>query len=107
MKVGIRHPDQVVETSSLASVEPPEVWYRMAIPESIIDYGYLSALQLESITYACQKHDTILPSGHRAGYLIGELTIIRANSVMLLACVLTFMNNKKLIIFIINLRCLH
>ena len=72
VKIGVRHPDTVVETSSLASVEPPEVWYKLAIPEGVIDNGFLSALQLESIVYACQKHETILPSGHRAGYLIGE-----------------------------------
>ena len=71
VKIGIRHPDTVVETSSLASVEPPDVKYKLAIPEGVIDNGFLSALQLESITYACQKHDCYLPSGHRAGYLIG------------------------------------
>ena len=72
MKIGIRHPDQVVETSSLASVEPSDIWFKLMIPEDVMDNGLLSALQLESITYACQKHEIILPSNHRAGYLIGE-----------------------------------
>ena len=70
--IGIKHPDQVVETSSLSSVEPPDVFYRLTLPESIIDSGVLSALQLEAITYASQRHSNILPSGERGGYLIGQ-----------------------------------
>ncbi|XP_062290480.1 protein strawberry notch homolog 1 isoform X1 [Scomber scombrus] len=72
LKVGLRHPDPVVETSSLSSVNPPEVWYRLSIPEEVIDRGSLSALQLEAITYAAQQHETFLPSGDRAAYLIGD-----------------------------------
>lgn len=44
----------MVETSSLSSVNPPDVWYRVSIPEEVIDRGCLSALQLEAITYAAQ-----------------------------------------------------
>ncbi|XP_077441517.1 protein strawberry notch homolog 1 [Vanacampus margaritifer] len=72
LKVGLRHPDPVVETSSLSSVSPPDVWYRLCIPEEVIDRGCLSALQLEAITYAAQQHETFLPSGDRAAYLIGD-----------------------------------
>ena len=72
MNLGTRHPDPVVETSSLSSVEPPDIWYKLALPEGTIDQGSLSAVQLESITYATQKHDMILPSKERAGYLIGD-----------------------------------
>nr|XP_046230400.1 protein strawberry notch homolog 1 isoform X2 [Scatophagus argus] len=72
LKVGLRHPDPVVETSSLSSVSPPEVWYRLSIPEEVIDRGCLSALQLEAITYAAQQHETFLPGGDRAAYLIGD-----------------------------------
>ncbi|KAM7368618.1 hypothetical protein PAMP_012941 [Pampus punctatissimus] len=72
VKVGLRHPDPVVETSSLSSVNPPDVWYRLSIPEEVIDRGSLSALQLEAITYAAQQHETFLPSGDRAAYLIGD-----------------------------------
>ena len=71
MKLGLRHPDPVVETSSLSSVEPPNVHYKLSLPEHVIDSGSLSALQLETIVYASQKHDTFLPSGHRGGFLIG------------------------------------
>ena len=72
VKLGIKHPDPVVETSSMSSIEPPDIHYRLSIPESTIDYGELSALQLESITYASQRHEIILPSGERAGFLIGD-----------------------------------
>ncbi|XP_061118634.1 protein strawberry notch homolog 1 isoform X1 [Conger conger] len=72
LKIGLRHPDPVVETSSLSSVNPPNVWYRLSIPEETIDRGWLSALQLEAITYAAQQHETFLPNGDRASYLIGD-----------------------------------
>uniref|UniRef100_A0A8C6Y177 Protein strawberry notch homolog 1 n=1 Tax=Naja naja TaxID=35670 RepID=A0A8C6Y177_NAJNA len=72
LKIGLRHPDPVVETSSLSSVTPPEVWYKSSIPEESIDSGWLSALQLEAITYAAQQHETFLPNGDRAGFLIGD-----------------------------------
>uniref|UniRef100_A0A8C7Q404 Protein strawberry notch homolog 1 n=1 Tax=Oncorhynchus mykiss TaxID=8022 RepID=A0A8C7Q404_ONCMY len=72
LRIGLRHPDPVVETSSLSSVNPPNVWYRMSIPEETIDRGWLSALQLEAITYASQQHETFLPNGDRASYLIGD-----------------------------------
>ncbi|KAJ8395629.1 hypothetical protein AAFF_G00031100 [Aldrovandia affinis] len=72
LKIGLRHPDPVVETSSLSSVNPPNVWYRLTIPEETIDRGWLSALQLEAITYSAQQHETFLPNGDRASYLIGD-----------------------------------
>ena len=75
VSLGIKHPDPVVETSSLASVEPPDIWYNLSIPETIIDQGELSALQLEAITYASQRHEVILPSGERGGFLIGMLVV--------------------------------
>lgn len=72
LNIGIKHPDPVVETSSLSSVEPQDVWYKLAIPETTIENGELSALQLEAIVYASQRHEVILPSGDRAGFLIGD-----------------------------------
>ena len=71
-QIGKPHPDPVVETASMASVEPPDVWYELHLPEATIDEGKLSALQLEAITYACQQHNHILPNGDRAGFLIGK-----------------------------------
>lgn len=72
LKIGERHPDAVVETSSLSSVAPPAVWYNLSIPEEIIDRGLLSALQLEAIVYASQQHEVVLADGSRAGFLIGD-----------------------------------
>ncbi|XP_077914600.1 protein strawberry notch homolog 2 isoform X2 [Halichoerus grypus] len=69
-KIGKQHPDRVVETSTLSSVPPPDITYALALPAS--DSGTLSALQLEAITYACQQHEVLLPSGQRAGFLIGD-----------------------------------
>lgn len=69
--MGRKHPDPVVETASLSSVEPTDVFYKLSIPGETINSGLLSALQLESITYASQAHDKLLPDGSRAGFLIG------------------------------------
>lgn len=72
LKLGKKHPDPVVETASLSSVEPADVKYELSIPAETINSGSLSALQLEAITYTCQQHEHILPDGSRAGFLIGD-----------------------------------
>lgn len=72
VKLGKKHPDPVVETASLSSVEPADVNYELSIPLETINTGSLSALQLEAITYTCQQHEHILPDGSRAGFLIGD-----------------------------------
>jgi len=72
LKIGLPHPDPVVETASLASVEPADVWYELSFPEEVINQRKLSALQLESIVYASQQHEQFLPDGNRAGFLIGD-----------------------------------
>ena len=58
LKIGKPHPDPVVETASLASVEPPDVWYEMSLPEETVNKAKLSALQLESVTYAVSTFQT-------------------------------------------------
>ncbi len=72
LKIGIAHPDPVVETASMASVEPPDVWYKLAMPAEVYEKGKLSALQLESVVYASQQHEQFLEDGNRAGFLIGD-----------------------------------
>lgn len=69
---GARHPNPVVETASLASVTLPDIWYNLFLPKKSIDSGALSAIQLEAIIYACQRHERKLPDGSRAGYLVGD-----------------------------------
>ena len=56
----------------MASVEPPNVYYELSLPDEVIDEGRLSALQLESIVYTSQQHDQFLDDGNRAGFLIGD-----------------------------------
>uniref|UniRef100_A0A8C8HZ33 Protein strawberry notch homolog 2 n=1 Tax=Oncorhynchus tshawytscha TaxID=74940 RepID=A0A8C8HZ33_ONCTS len=70
--IGISHPDIVVETNTLSSVPPPDITYTLSIPDSTINCGLLSALQLEAIIYACQQHEVILQNNQRAGFLIGD-----------------------------------
>ena len=72
VKLGWPHPDPVVETSALASVVAPEPSYRLGLPAALIARGLLSSLQLEAILYACQRHEQLLPSGERAGFLLGD-----------------------------------
>ncbi|XP_046385917.1 protein strawberry notch [Ischnura elegans] len=72
LKLGRKHPDPVVETASLSSVSPTEVWYQVSLPEEVINSGSLSALQLEAVVYASQQHEHFLPDGNRAGFLIGD-----------------------------------
>ena len=44
--------------SSLSSVTPPDIWYILKLPQEVIDYCHLPALQLEAVVYACQQHET-------------------------------------------------
>lgn len=61
-----------METASLSSIPPPDIYYRLAIPYEAIEESRLSSLQLESIIYASQQHENILADGCRAGFLIGD-----------------------------------
>ncbi|XP_068623417.1 protein strawberry notch-like isoform X2 [Battus philenor] len=72
LKLGRKHPDPVVETASLSSVEPVDVTYSLSLPEETVRGGLLSALQLEAVVYASQAHEHTLPDGTRAGFLIGD-----------------------------------
>jgi len=56
----------------MASVEPPNVWYELSLPDEIVNKGKLSAVQLEAVTYACQQHEQFLPDSNRAGFLVGD-----------------------------------
>ena len=87
---GRNHPDPVVENSTLASVEPPDITYNLAMPADILSEGKLSNLQLEAIVYGCQRHmvdlpmapsskenvpmdaEVITPPRTRAGFLLGD-----------------------------------
>ena len=57
--------------SSLSSVEAPDIYFKLKLPQDVINSGKLSSLQLESVVYACQQHMNILSDGTRAGFLVG------------------------------------
>ena len=40
--------------------------------QDLVEGGMLSGLQLESIVYACQRHEQLLPRGVRCGFFIGD-----------------------------------
>ncbi|KAL7539155.1 hypothetical protein ACHAXR_009075, partial [Thalassiosira sp. AJA248-18] len=77
-KGGKPHPDPVVENSTLAAVAPPNITHELTMSNVIIDDGRLSSLQLEAITYGCQRHEIDLPKNgsngitYRAGFLLGD-----------------------------------
>jgi hypothetical protein len=60
-KVKIRrqniYPDPVVKTTSPASGTPPDVWYRIFLPEETIKNWSYSALQLQTINFCYQQHE--------------------------------------------------
>ena len=77
---GQPHPDPVVETTSLSFAELPRISYALNLPADIFlprtperrVGGALSRAQLETVSYACQKHETYLPTGERAGFFLGD-----------------------------------
>ncbi|GBG72349.1 hypothetical protein CBR_g11926 [Chara braunii] len=69
---GSPHPDPVVETASLAAVEPPDPTYDLVMRDDPETMRALSCLQLETVVYACQRHNFVLKDGTRAGFFIGD-----------------------------------
>lgn len=79
--MGQDHPDSVCETTSLSFAETPRITYHLALPKELLKPpsavhpygGSLSNLQLETIVYACQRHETLLPGGdRRCGFFLGD-----------------------------------
>ena len=73
-KGGVEHPGHIVESASMAAVEPPDIIYQPNIDPKIVSEGKLSNLQYESVIYAGQRHEMRLPSGARAGFYLGDGT---------------------------------
>ncbi|GMH45404.1 hypothetical protein BSKO_13361 [Bryopsis sp. KO-2023] len=71
LRIGVPHSDSVVESSSLAAAEPPDIDYELHI-DDCVENGSLSCLQLEAICYACQRHEQHLAGGERSGFFIGD-----------------------------------
>ncbi|KAK4786922.1 hypothetical protein SAY86_010755 [Trapa natans] len=72
LSIGPPHPDPIVETSSLSAVQPPEPTYNLKIVDNLGSSKALSCLQIETLVYACQRHNQHLPNGSRAGFFVGD-----------------------------------
>ena len=72
LSIGSIHPDPLVQSSSLAAVEPPDITYTIHLSPKLIQKGVLSSAQLETVTYACQAHESFLPDGSRKGFFLGD-----------------------------------
>lgn len=68
------HPANVVESTTMASVEPPDVTYQHHLPPELIVEGRVSDLQIEDTLYAGQATQTLLPDGNRRGHWNGDGT---------------------------------
>jgi len=68
------HPANVVESTAMACVEPPDVTYNHHLPTDVIAEGRLSNLQLEDVIYAGQATSVLLPDGSRKGHWNGDGT---------------------------------
>ena len=71
LKIGVPHPDPVVENASLSAVRPPAITYELRLARKVIEKGYLSDLQLESLVYAAQQHEKF-DGEKRKGFFIGD-----------------------------------
>eukprot|EP01048_Picozoa_sp_COSAG05_P000645 COSAG05_NODE_18_length_34957_cov_44.338115_24_plen_1080_part_00 len=70
----VKHCGNVVESSSLAAVQPPDVTHQTLIPQIVIKQGRLSDLQLEAVIYAGQRHSQYNMDGTRGGFMLGDGT---------------------------------
>jgi hypothetical protein len=68
------HPANVVESTAMACVEPPDVTYHHHLPAEVIVEGQVSNLQIEDVIYAGQATSVILPDGSRKGQWNGDGT---------------------------------
>lgn len=68
------HPAHIVESTAMASVEPPDPKYQHRLPAEVISEGRVSDLQLEDVIYAGQATEVLLPDGSRKGQWNGDGT---------------------------------
>jgi len=68
------HPANMVESTAMACVEPPDVTYRHHLPPEVIVEGRISNLQIEDVIYAGQATSVMLPDGTRKGHWNGDGT---------------------------------
>jgi hypothetical protein len=61
----MKHPDPVIETSTLSGIDLPKATFKLRLPFQTLLEGRITSLQYETILYACQQHEQILPEGSR------------------------------------------
>ncbi len=75
---GLPHPDELIQSASLASVDLPPITYKLQIKDKkCVTNGSLSTAQLESIIYACQiSEQRMKPDAQgfakRKGFFLGD-----------------------------------
>lgn len=74
VKGAAKHPANIVESTVLASAEPPDVKVKHYLPSEVITEGRVSDIQMEAVVYAQQAHETVMANGERAGIWIGDGT---------------------------------
>ena len=84
-------PESALSTPRMRLARCAHQWPRLLLPEGLgsssgagplslcvcvcgAASGVLSRVQLEAVVYALQQHERMLPSGHRAGFFIGDGT---------------------------------
>ena len=81
-----------MEASSLAAIDLPEATYDLlpGLPPNLLKNKTLSALQLEGVLFACQRHTQRLESGERKGFFLGDGTGVgkgRQCAALILNCI--------------------
>ena len=63
----------MIQSSAMASVAPPPVTYQLTLTPKVFKNHLLSGPQLETVAYACQAHETMLPDKkRRKGFFLGD-----------------------------------
>jgi primosomal protein N' len=64
----------MVESTALATVEPPDLSYQVSLPPEVISEGRISDVQLEAVAYSGQRFEQLLPDGSRSEFWVADGT---------------------------------